>query len=49
MRTIASFRLIHESAGTAANVTERLGLEPTRMSEGPGDLWLDVYKDTENI
>jgi hypothetical protein len=33
MRTIASFRLIHESGGTAANVTERIGLEPTRASE----------------
>jgi hypothetical protein len=33
MRTIASFRLTNESGGTAANVTERLGLEPTSMSE----------------
>ena len=33
MRTIVSFRLIHESGGTAANVTERLGLMPTRASE----------------
>ncbi|HST85881.1 MAG TPA: DUF4279 domain-containing protein [Kineosporiaceae bacterium] len=33
MRTIASFRLIHQSGGTARNVTERLGLEPTKVSE----------------
>ena len=33
MRTIASFRLTNDSGGTAANVTERLGLEPTSMSE----------------
>src|SRR5689334_9654145 len=33
MRTIASFRLTNDSGGTAGNVTERLGLEPTSMSE----------------
>jgi hypothetical protein len=33
MRTIASFRLTNESGGTAADVTERLGLEATSMRE----------------
>jgi hypothetical protein len=31
MTTIASFRLSNESGGTAAKVTERLGLESTSM------------------
>ena len=53
MQTTATFRLFGDLRLTAAAVTRRLGIQPTRAMEEtlhrllalPGDLWLDVCGD----